>query len=293
MNSSKLGDKSCVVIVGIIASALTLFSFLTGIFSIKDIFPDNSNPQYSLPPAQPIVTEPPYRANDPVATDVPSSPESISNENNLSITLLAGGAPIREDFLSFLISPASKDIAGSWTALEDSGQTYEPDINGVISASLSPGEYALVYTEGGRYHTPLGGSWGTVTGMKPNGYRQQLVVFSINSGEKTEIEIPLATLEVGLLSKSGEALREKYVKIYCQGTDVSGKKIPAEDETGCYAVYGHTDATGLVSFNLGAGTYVIYVSEDPPAYDDIQEDIYKFDANLVSNEVKRVIIDVP
>jgi hypothetical protein len=290
MNSSKLGDKSCVVIVGIVASVLTLFSFLTGIFSIKDIFPNNNdNPQYSSPPIQDIATEVPYEANDPITTDVPTS----SNESNLCITLLAGGAPLRDDFLSFLISPASKDIAGNWTALIDGSESYSPDINGVISASLDAGEYALVFLEGQRYHAAFGGSWGTNIGMKENGYRQQLIVFSINPGEKTSIEIPLSKLEVGLLSNSGEALRDKYIKVSCQGTDVSGKKIPADAETGCYDVYGHTDETGLVTFNLGAGTYVIYVSEDPAAYDDINQEIYKFDVNLAPNEVQRIIINVP
>lgn len=289
MNSSKLGDKSCVVIVGIVASVLTLFSFLTGIFSIKDIFPSSEgNTQYSPPPTEYVVTEAPYEANVPIATDAPIT----TDESNLKITLLAGGAPLRGDFLSFLLSPANKDIAGNWTALEDGGYTYAPDVNGLISASLSPGDYALVYTDEGRYHAPMGGNWGT-TGMNPNGVRQQMIVFSINPGEVTNIEIPLATLEIGLLSKSGEALREKYIKVSCQGSDVSGKKIPAESETGCVGVYGHTDATGLVRFNVGAGTYVIYVSEDPAAYDDINQEIYKFDINLAPNEVQRIIINVP
>ena len=292
MNSRKLGDRSCIVIVGIVASVLTLFSFLTGIFSIKDIFSSNNdNPQYSSPPIQQnVATEAPYQANDPIATeDVPTS----SDESNLSITLLAGGAPLRGNFLSFLLSPATKDIAGNWTALNDSGETYSPDLNGVISASLDAGEYALVFLEGQRYHAAFGGSWGTNIGMKENGYRQQLIIFSINPGEKTNIEIPLSKLEIGLLSNSGEALRDKYIKVSCQGTDVSGKKIPADAETGCYDVYGHTDETGLVTFNLGAGTYVIYVSEDPAAYDDINQEIYKFDVNLAPNEVQRIIINVP
>ncbi|MFZ5822691.1 MAG: hypothetical protein ACOYYJ_22595 [Chloroflexota bacterium] len=294
MNSSKLGDKSCVVIIGIVASVLTLFSFLTGIFSIKDIFSsDNNSSQYSSPPTQHIVTEAPYEANVPIATTFPDSSESTLDENNLSITLLAGGAPLWGDNLGFLIPQANKDIAGNWTALREGGVLYYPDVNGVVSALLDPGEYALVFKDAEIYHASFGGSWGTVTGMKPNGYRQQMIIFSINSGEKTKIEIPLATLEVGLLSNSGEALKKKYVKVYCQGTDVSGKKTLAENATGCYSVYGHTDATGLIKFNLGAGTYVIYVSEDPPGSKDIQQDIYKFDVNLEPNEIKRIIINVP
>jgi hypothetical protein len=292
MNSGKLGDKSCVVIIGIVASLLTLFSFFTGIFSIKDIFPSNDeNTQYSPPQEQYVATEPPYQANVP-ATDVPESSSSDSNSNNLSITLLAGGSPLRGDNLGFLISPASKDIAGNWTALNDSGEVYYPDVNGVISASLDPGEYALVFIDDLRYHASIGGSWGTTIGMKPSGERQQLVVFSINSGQTTTIELPLAILEIGLLSKSGEALREKYIKVYCQGNDVSGKKAPAELETGCYYIYGHTDATGLVRFVLGAGTYVIYVSDDYPQ-GEIPQEIYEYDVNLSTNEVERIIINVP
>ncbi len=296
MNSTNLGNKSCVVIVGIIASVLTLFSFLTGIFSIKDIFPNNSSNSYNSSPPQAVATEVPYQADTQIATNTTAitASEDSSEQNNLNITLLAGGAPLKGNYLSFLISPASKDIVGKWTALEDSGQTYEPDVNGVISASLSPGDYALVYTNVSQYHASLGGSWGTV-GMNPSGHHEQMTVFSINPGEKTNIEIPLATLEIGLLSKSGDALREKHIEVSCQGTDVSGKKIRLDyyDETGCATVTGQTDATGLVSFNLGAGIYVIYISEDPPASDDIQQDIYKFDINLAPSEVKRIIINVP
>jgi len=54
---------------------------------------------------------------------------------------------------------------------------------------------------------------------------------------------------------------------------------PRQREAGCFYNFGHTDATDLIKFNLGSGTYVILVSNDY-LIGNVPEDIYKFDEIL-------------
>ena len=48
------------------------------------------------------------------------------------------------------------------------------------------------------------------------------------------------------------------MRIYCQGNDISGNIIVSDR---CRDALGDTDITGVVTYNLGPGTYILEVTD--------------------------------
>jgi hypothetical protein len=250
----------------------------------------------------PSEIEPPIPSSEPSEPPTPritSSPQVIefdnsgvsivvydnpgnSDQGKLRLQFLAGNTPFRAK--SWDVRWATKDIVGRWTAgeLVDS-DTWDADSNGVIELSLEPGDFA-VHPHSYFSSDQIRGTWG-IQGSDRYGRAEEMIVFPVFSGKTTEIKMSLARLEIGLLSSQGDALKGKVVRIYCQGTDIAGKKIPIDDEY-CYGLR-KTDLTGIATFTLGAGTYMGYVYRFP------QDDFYFYDISLQPGQVRREVFTLP
>ncbi len=102
----------------------------------------------------------------------------------------------------------------------------------------------------------------------------------------TDIKVSLAHLEIGVIDKSGNVVKDRLVYVYCQGRDVANKKIPTDCGDG-WNNFRKTDYTGLTSFNLGAGTYAIEVASD-----GYEADYYFYDVSVQPGESRRDVLTI-
>lgn len=199
--------------------------------------------------------------------EVPGAVAPIQNApgGKLSVEVFAGGNPLKD--VEFGVFYAVVDIAGKWAL--DGYVAYEPpasiqlqldcttDINGFCETILEPGTYALIDRDEGANWQQIKGIWGI---YEPSdfGGGTFFLPFRIDLGKTTEIDINLASLEVGLLSSEGAAMSGEQFYIQCQGEDIAGKKIGVNT---CKRYYEITGARGTANFYLGAGTYMIVHTE--------------------------------
>lgn len=280
------------------------FNFFPFIASVPTLIPTNTTIPSDTP--QPLPTATFTRTPNPTSTITPSpspTPQRIpfdnlgveilvydnpperleSDEGMVRIVLTAGDNPISD--VKFLILLAAQDFAGAWNIVGGSGQIFDPDINGVLEQTLSPGDYVL-YRESGS----LGGLWG-IPILRDSRFAGQAVVFPIIAGKLTLVRISLAQLELGVTYRNGVVFRNgAYAALYCQGIDIVGNKII--DEENCSLggrSYAGIDGIGISTNNLGVGTYMIIITEPFPGNGErIVHDI-----ELLPGETRRLIIDVP
>jgi serine/threonine protein kinase len=147
-------------------------------------------------------------------------------------------------------------VAGRWVAIyfqEDdvSGNPIKgerivngrTDNAGLVSWDLTAGTYAVEIGD------LLGALWGSE------------VNHAVQSGETTTVVLTLGRLRVGLRDSEGNAIVNRWVGLFHQEQDVTGNPVKGESITS-----GRTDATGLVAWDLTAGTYMIEVENIGPLY---------------------------
>ena len=141
MTSKQNGNSGCgkaIVIIGVIASIITIFTFITGIFSLKSIFGSSPKPVDNPQPINTIdyvstTTSEEATLNAPTATN--------ASTGSVRIVVTSGSDPLPN--MEVLIVPATQDIAGKWTAENMGGEIYKTDSNGVIQINLDKGAYAI------------------------------------------------------------------------------------------------------------------------------------------------------
>jgi len=148
-----------------------------------------------------------------------------------------------------------KDLAGNWVIDGSSVAYRDTDNTGTVVFNLAPGRYII--------QSDLNGyNWGNaydVMGMAD---------FALPSGEVTELILHLGKLTVGVTNDAGNPLNGKRVRVFLQKSDVNDNVA-----VGDMAVYGNTDNTGTVSFNLTPGFYAVQV-----------DDVYEYDVLVKAGE---------
>lgn len=301
-----LGNKPIIVVLGLIASCIAIFTFITGRQSIPEVlgtrlFIPSQNPpsiahssteEASTPTAMPQPTESaalvlkgPTSIPQVVEFDNPAVSITVTDsgdtrkQGNVHFQFSAGDTPLRN--VALLFASATQDITGRWTAADAIGQIYKSNPDGVINVLLAPGDYAALNMDGSAYNQ-LMGAWG-IQASSSDGLPTEMIVFPVVVGKTTDIVVSLARLEIGLISTQGDALKGKAAKIDCQGTDIAGKKVPS----GRCEVYQKTDITGVATFNLGPGTYMVLIDNWP------RDGVYFYDIFLEAGQVRREILKIP
>ena len=105
---------------------------------------------------------------------------------------------------------------------------------GIVSWDLTEGEYALEIGD------VRGNLWGKELGH------------TITAGQDTSVVLSLGQLVVALQDRNKNALTNRWVGIYYQDTDVAGNPIK-----GKRFIEGRTGNTGVLAWDLTAGTYVL------------------------------------
>lgn len=312
--NSKLSDSRTIIIIGLIASLISICVFITGIQDLPDLIAkfshlEETGGHVAVPTPFSIssqsndviegvgittIAQTPIFTPVPVSTSVPQVVKFANpgvsimlhdgqGETNLRFTILSGGAPFNDARIS--ISAAVQDIAGVWRV--EGGGVGEvggyTDANGAINKYLEPGIYAAYNDVAGQNF----GTWGIegVTWQEPN----DVIIFPIEAGKTTEVLVSLAQVKVGFIQQ-GQALIRIKVRLYCQETDIAGNKVPS---LRCEQHYYHDnpepEANGIVTIARGAGTYIMEVKNKSTG-----ETIYtKYDVRLEPGEVYEEIITIP
>lgn len=272
---SNLGNHPVIVFIGLIASCIAIFAFITGIDNIRQFFSSNTN--YSNTPNQP-------NENTYIITDTPAEPQVISQEpvktrnyKNVTITMqdwneepgqgkvkiqwLAGSKPINRK--STGITEADFDVLGVPTANWTSTDANYADINGIVEFVVKPGQYALLDVRSllsGGESTSIAGMWGEI-GQLDTGHKMIMVIFPVQEGKMTTVIVHLALLQFGILNSNGtQALTNACsFNLYCQGQDISGNMIPSDacgdntynNNTRC------TNLSGIAEFYVAPGVYFL------------------------------------
>ena len=280
------------VILGLVATIITIFVFLTGWQSIWDIFRSlPTSPlstatvdrnEASIPTARAELVTVSTSTDQPTDShqQTPESPidlavdypvhsginlnlvRSQSSGVKISIQIPGGGTPAQKLLADaqFTLWPSIKDITGQWAINRDGGNLKSDitlDQSNVTFVSLSPGNYAI--EDDGFY-----GLLGCTTPFMPNGGIDSIpfIPFPIQNGYETDIVFTPARLDVGVLSLSGNAQNGVSIGVDCQGSDISGKPIaynPACSNQQCAISvgFGITDSSGLATIFMAPGTYMI------------------------------------
>lgn len=238
------------------------------------------------PPPSPTTTAVPeiVEFENPSVSIVVHDNRGNSGEGLVRFRILVAGNPQRDTM--FRIWPVTKDIAGEWSLAENTnlGTSYthqSTDSNGTLEQVLPSGMYAIIDDEGRTIKRcdKLGGTWG-IQGFDGND-REEMIVFPIYAGKITEVAVSLGLLEVALLSSDGSAVKDHLVYVYPQIYDVASQPMKSEDYLNEIC---DTGATGLATFALGQGTYVV----DIPRRNSWPEST--FDVNVVAGQIHRETI---
>jgi hypothetical protein len=80
--------------------------------------------------------------------------------------------------------------------------------------------------------------------------------YAVQPGEQTRIVVTLGRLTVGVKDADGQAVSRRWVGVYLQDADLEGKPIK-----GRRILSGRTGDTGLISWDMTAGTYAVEISD--------------------------------
>ena len=130
-----------------------------------------------------------------------------------------------------------KDLEGN-PVKGDRFQSGRTDNAGLVSWDVTAGTYAV----------EIGDIQGNLWGDELN--------HVVNSGENNVIVLTLGRLTVGLKDVGGSPIEGRWVGIYYQERDLGGNPIQGDRFAS-----GRTDNTGLVSWDLTAGDYVVEVED--------------------------------
>jgi predicted Ser/Thr protein kinase len=131
-----------------------------------------------------------------------------------------------------------QDLAGNWVI--DKQITYgQTDNSGQIFFEASPGNYII----GADFN---GSNWGNAADVEGQANIQ------VDAGQTTQLTVSLGRLTVGLLRGDGSVVKGQYVGIYWQKQDLVGNWVTNKQIT-----YAQTDNSGLISFDLTPGYYIV------------------------------------
>jgi len=291
-------------VIGIIASCIAIFVFLTGWESIWAIIQKSQQPSQPTAISTTITNSEVTRAialpadtnvKLPTSTPRPANFQLIESGDNYKIEhALTGhtevevildhpkGFPLDEQALE--VQSVVKDIAGDWQYSGYSVARLHFAPESMSEVELTSGDWALVQGTAIRTNN-IRGFWGNAM-IGP--YDKHGLIFHVDDGYTTRVTILIGRLEIGVLDPAKNvALVNQYVWIACQSADIAGNIITdtnCDNEHGVDVSVEETDATGIATFFVAGGRYIICSEEH-------LEENCTYDIVLSPGEDKRVTIN--
>jgi hypothetical protein len=305
-NKPDWGRNPAIVLIGLIASIIAIFAFITGIQSIRDLSSSDATPAPALqslatatmkvgmggdtmvttevprststrrPTTTPTATEMPKPSPTPyiekIESDFPGMTiqviDDISDESTGQVVIRVFAASSAVDPYALYVDHAVKDIAGNWQTVGAAGHSIHTYDDGTcVATPLEEGYYTMYYGSGAI------DCWG--------GGEYPYVIFPVFAGKTTVVEITFGVLEVGVLNANGSASTGTSVDIAVEGRDIAGSPIFTECGGGL------TDARGIATLVVGEGVYALRYDLGWAEYGDWLREV-----SVKAGEVKRVVLTI-
>ncbi|MCB0018626.1 MAG: hypothetical protein KDE09_12615 [Anaerolineales bacterium] len=298
-------EQPVFLVIGIVASCLTIFGFVTSLFSLRDLYslfvdspspsPTRTNPEVpnnqELDLTTPTVslqtvspTSLPIK-NYETATVVMSQLPFASGLGTVNVRWVSAGDVQLENF-EITVSEVIIDIRGTPVADSRVGQSRgTTDRNGEIQFDdLPPGDYAMILDDDG--HSAMG-AWGEQG--EYNGRSREMIIFPVEAGMQTEIVVILSLLEIEVWNLSGsKVFKDEHLYLMCEDRDIAGNLIPSDRCNG-EVLWEYDYPTGVAQFHVGPGTYFLR----PRHFWQVGDPVFADQLIVGAGEVIRTSVNLP
>ncbi len=173
------------------------------------------------------------------------------------------GEPITKINLSLFA--LEKDIAGEWILIEDSPSNQAIQLDGTYIAELKPQQYLLTLDVSNITDEPIVPGWYSDDGYDdPDKAHYRGIIFPVEAGKTTDIEVHFSRLAVGVLDEAGKAVRGDANPGWTVAVCADALLDVAEEALRCAKQA--IDRRGAAAFQLAPGDYHIRVTSDAACY---------------------------
>jgi len=308
----KLSENPIIIFLGIVATLLTIYGFLTNRFSIQqvvsgdvvlqeeeprvatitesgsDTVSDLGDPLVPTPTANhiPIKQYPAATISMSDWTDSPYGGEE--GYGKVRAQWLADGKPI--DSMVVAVSPVTIDTLGN--PVVKTSELYNvtlTDFDGMVEFQTAVGTNALINPAviSGNFALGNWGEPGKNVYLGGDVENISLLIFPVEPNKITDIIVNLSSLEVEVYNEDGStAIYNEDLFLYCQGTDIAGDIIPSDMCGDIQQLWVYDYPTGVASFLVGPGTFYL-------TWRRHNELLAARDIVIGPNETKRISIYIP
>jgi hypothetical protein len=182
------------------------------------------------------------------------------------------------------IFPLAIDVAGELLRMDAIIQDQAPDEDGFYSADLPPHQYLFTLQVPNPDDEPVVPGWYSDAGYDDadkDSYRG--IIFPVEVGKITEIEVQFSRLVVGVINEAGKAVRGDdypgWIVMVCADTlaEVADEALRCARRA--------IDRRGAATFQLAPGAYHLRVLTDTACY-------WEFPVTVALQEAKEEIITI-
>jgi hypothetical protein len=279
MNSENLSKNTLIILIGLIASCIGIFSFFSGFQSIREIplfskstpisakleneivqaipTPSKSNkitPSLTYTPLPEFIQPSPTYTQEPIVfdTDYPGMRVQFSeftprkNSDYISKLIIH---PVTPKFVvkgNWSAVPIQKDIAGNWAEVSQgiAGESIEQLDDGTVEIYLMDHHLGYVYITNTFVQS--------ISCWRDQGFAYPIV--PIIKNKVTEVDLSFGILEIGVLSNDGSVKSQASVNIENENDQVSAGLLPHSCSFTGYTQ--RVDERGVATFVVVGGKII-------------------------------------
>lgn len=158
-----------------------------------------------------------------------------------------------------------QDVAGDWIRLDSFVPEVLADESATYRAELASGYYLLTATNAITETEPIVPGWYSDDGYNdPDKDQYRGIIFPVEAGKTTEIEVQFSRLAVGVLDETGKAVRGDNNPGWTVAVCADALSDVADETLRCAGQA--IDRRGAAAFQLAPGEYHIRVTTDAACY---------------------------
>lgn len=182
------------------------------------------------------------------------------------------------------IFPLEKDVAGELLRMDAIVEHQPPDQNGFYIAELPPQQYLLTVDTSTSITEPIVPGWYSDAGYEEAdkaAYRG--IIFPVEAGKTTEIEVHFSRLVVGVINEAGKAVRSGDYPGWTVMVCADNLATVADEALRC--AKNAIDRRGAAAFQLAPGAYHLRILTDAACY-------WEFPVSVALQEMKEEIVTI-
>lgn len=177
-----------------------------------------------------------------------------------------------------------KDIAGEWILTSDSPSNQAIPLDGTYVAELQPQQYLLTLDVSNVISEPIVPGWYSDDSYNaPDKAQYRGIIFPVEAGKTTEIEVQFSRLAVGVLDEAGKAVRGDAHPGWTVAVCADALSDVADEALRCAGQA--IDRRGAAAFQLAPRAYHIRVTTDAACY-------WEFPVTVDLHEAKEELVTI-